>query len=72
LEQADLVFAIAGGADPGTIFEVGYARAKGKKVVIYSEREDTESMKMAEGTACIICREYTTALYTTLWEAAQL
>jgi nucleoside 2-deoxyribosyltransferase len=72
LEQADLVFAIAGGSDPGTIFEVGYARAKGKKVVIYSEREDTESMKMAEGTACIICREYTTALYTTLWEAAQL
>jgi nucleoside 2-deoxyribosyltransferase len=72
LEQADVVFAIADGVDAGTIFEVGFARAKGIPVVVYSEREGDESLKMAEGTSCVICRNYTTAIYSTLWEAARV
>lgn len=72
LEKADIVFAIVDGLDAGTIFEVGFAIARGKPVVIYSEREGEESLKMAEGTGCSICRDYTTALYTTLWEAMQI
>lgn len=72
LERADIVFAIADGMDAGTIFEVGFARARNIPVVIYSEREGEENLKMAEGTSCIVCRDYTTALYTTLWEAMQL
>ena len=72
IDKSDLVFAIADGLDAGTIYEIGYARAKGKPVVVYSERESEEALKMAEGSACVICRNYTTALYSALWEAAKL
>lgn len=72
LEAADVVFALADGVDAGTIFEVGYARARGIPVVIYSERESDATLLMAEGTSCVICRNYTTALYTVLWEAARI
>ena len=72
IENSDLVFAIADGLDAGTIYEIGYARAKGKPVVVYSERESEEALKMAEGSGCVICRNYTTALYSALWEAAKL
>lgn len=72
IEKSDLVFAIADGLDAGTIYEIGFARAKGKPVVVYSERESEEALKMAEGSGCNICRNYTTALYSALWEAAKL
>ena len=69
IEKSDIVFAIVDGLDAGTIYEVGYARAVGKPVVILCERESEESMKMAEGTDCVICRSYTSALYAALWAA---
>jgi nucleoside 2-deoxyribosyltransferase len=73
IEKADVVFAIADGLDAGTIYEIGYARAIGKPVVVYSEREGGgESLKMMEGTGCVMCSNYTTAIYSTLWEAVKL
>lgn len=72
IRDSDLLFAIADGLDAGTIYEIGYARAKGKPVVVYSERESEESLKMMEGSGCVICTNLTTAIYSTLWEAAKL
>lgn len=72
IKNSDIVFAIVDGLDAGTLYEIGYARALGKPVVVYSERESTESLKMAEGSDCIICKNYTTALYATLWKAAEI
>jgi nucleoside 2-deoxyribosyltransferase len=72
IRQSDIVFAIADGLDAGTIYEIGYARAIGRPVVVYSEREGEEALKMAEGSGCVIVRNYTTALYAALWEAAKL
>jgi len=72
ISDSDLLFAVADGLDAGTIFEIGYARAKGKPVVIYSERETEESLKMMEGSACVICKNFTTAIYSAQWEAARL
>lgn len=72
IKNSHVLFAILDGLDSGTLFEVGYARAIGIPVVAYSEKEDTESLKMLEGSDCMICRDYTTALYTTLWESAKL
>lgn len=69
IETSDIIFAIADGLDAGTIYEVGYARALRKPVVILCERESEESMKMAEGTDCIIRRSYTSSLYAALWAA---
>jgi nucleoside 2-deoxyribosyltransferase len=72
IDSADILFAIADGLDSGTIYEIGYARAKGKPVVVLSEREGVEALKMMVGSGCTICNNYTTALYTTLWEASKL
>jgi nucleoside 2-deoxyribosyltransferase len=72
IRDSDLLFAVADGLDAGTIYEIGYARAKGKPVVVYSERESEESLKMMEGSGCVICTNFTTAVYSTLWEAAKL
>lgn len=73
LDACDLVFALVDGLDAGTIFEIGHARSRGIPVVIYSERhQGGESLKMMEGTGCILCCDYTTAIYTALWEAVQL
>lgn len=70
--ESDIVFAITDGLDAGTVYEIGYARALGKPVVVYSERQYPEHLKMMEGSDCIICTDYTTALYSTLWEAVRL
>lgn len=72
IEASDLMLALVDSLDAGTIYEVGYARALGKPVVVYSERQQGESLKMMEGSGCTICADYTTALYSTLWEAVRL
>lgn len=69
IRNSDIVFAVADGIDAGTLYEVGYARAIGKPVVVLAEREGSESMKMAEGSGCFVLKDLTTALYTLLWEA---
>ncbi|MDM0108663.1 PfkB family carbohydrate kinase [Variovorax sp. J22R24] len=69
IQRCDIVFAIADGLDAGTLYEIGYARALDKPVVVLSERESDESMKMAEGSGCVVCRDFTTALYSALWKA---
>ena len=72
IQQSDLVLAITDGLDAGTVYEIGYARALGKPVIVYSERHKGEALKMMEGSGCIICNNYTTALYSTLWEAVKM
>jgi nucleoside 2-deoxyribosyltransferase len=70
--RSDMLFAITDGLDAGTIYEIGYARALGKPVVVYSERHVDENLKMMEGSNCVICRDYTISAYTALWEAVKL
>lgn len=71
IHRCDIMFAIADGIDAGTLYEVGYARAIDKPVIVLSERESDESLKMAQGSGCLVSRDFTTALYNTLWEAAR-
>lgn len=70
LRQCDVVFAIGDGMDPGTIFEVGYARALDKPVIFYAENEPGEDRKMIEGSHCRISDDFVSAIYLTAWEAA--
>jgi len=72
IQQSDLLLALTDGLDPGTIYEIGYARALDKPVIVYSERHKDESLKMMEGSGCTLCENYTTALYSTVWEAVKL
>lgn len=72
IKKCDLLFAIADGLDPGTIFEIGYARSIDKPVVIYSElHSGEEALKMMEGSECDIYQNFTTAIYATRWKAVQ-
>lgn len=65
------VFGVVDGLDPGTLFEIGYTRSKGKPVIAFVEQEDGESLKLLMGTNCSIERDFTTAIYRTNWIARQ-
>ncbi|MFZ6654732.1 PfkB family carbohydrate kinase [Undibacterium sp. TJN19] len=69
IKKSDIVFAISDGLDSGTMFEIGFAKANGKPVIIYFENEPDKDLKMAEGAQCIIVKDYVSAIYRTLWEA---
>jgi nucleoside 2-deoxyribosyltransferase len=72
IRRCDLVFAIADGLDPGTIYEIGFARAIGKPVVIYAENETSEDLKMMAGSDCFISSDFVSAIYRSAWTAAAL
>lgn len=67
IQKCDVMFAISCNLDPGTIFEIGYARSHNKPVVIYVENEREEDLKMFEGTGCIMENDFVTAIYKTIW-----
>lgn len=67
LEDCDVVLAILSGNDPGTIFEIGYAKALGKKVVILYENYKESDLFMFEGTDCELTSDLSTAIYKSTW-----
>ncbi|WP_220274692.1 PfkB family carbohydrate kinase [Trinickia dinghuensis] len=69
IRDCDILFAIGDGLDPGTIYEIGYARARDIPAIVYCENESRENQKMMEGSGCIMCADYVTAIYKTLWAA---
>jgi nucleoside 2-deoxyribosyltransferase len=70
LEEADVVLALADSKDAGTLFEVGYARALKKPVVVLAERFHKHDFTMFEGTDCFVTDDFTTALYRSVWAAS--
>lgn len=71
LNDCDCVFAIVDGLDSGTLFEIGYAVAQGKRVVAYVENETEGALKMLTGTGCDVEKDFTTAIYKTCWYAKE-
>ena len=71
LNQSDVVLAIVDGLDSGTLFECGYAVAKGKKVVAFVQNESEKAIQMLKGTGCDIEEDFTTAVYKSIWYAIQ-
>lgn len=69
LDQCDLVFAILDGLDSGTLFEVGYARARGKPVYALAQNVSVEDMKMIVGSGCGVHDDFVTALHHLSWRA---
>lgn len=69
LHKCDSVFAILDGLDSGTVFEVGYARALKKPVYAFAQTVSDEELKMVEGSGCIICPDFVTALHKAAWRA---
>jgi nucleoside 2-deoxyribosyltransferase len=69
VEECDRVLALVDSADPGTLFEVGYARKCGKPVVALTETLSEEKKKMLIGSGCICTEDFATAIYLTAWVA---
>lgn len=67
LEKSQIVLAILDGLDPGTLFEVGYARARGIPVVVAAEDVRPSALTMIEGSGCDVVQDLTTAIYRTCW-----
>ena len=72
IKDCDLVLAIVDGLDAGTLYEIGYARAIDRPVVVYCEQEKREDLKMMEGSACHLVADFTSAIYRTVWVGAAL
>lgn len=67
LDACDAVLAILNGGDAGTIFEIGYAIARGKPVVALAQNVRSEDLKMPEGTGCRIVEDFVSAIYHAVW-----
>ncbi len=67
LKECDRVLALVDGADPGTLFEVGFARARGMPVVALSEALSEAELKMIVGSGCVQTDDFATAIYLTSW-----
>lgn len=67
LDQCDAVLAILNGGDAGTIFEIGYAVARGLPVVALAQNVRPEDLKMPEGMGCRIVEDLVTAIYHAVW-----
>jgi nucleoside 2-deoxyribosyltransferase len=71
INQSSAVFAIVDGLDSGTLFEIGYATKLAIPIIAYVENETPESIKMLEGTGCILEKDMTTALYKCFWALSE-
>jgi len=67
LDQCDAVFAILDGLDSGTLFEIGYARARGKPVYALAQTVSEEDLKMVTGSGCTVFDDLVTALHHVAW-----
>lgn len=67
IDECDAIFAILDGMDSGTIFEVGYARARNKPVYALAQTVSEEDLKMILGSGCRIYDDFVTALYHVAW-----
>jgi hypothetical protein len=67
IDKSKAVLAVVSGLDAGTLFEIGYARAKRKKVVIFAENVMEEDLLMLIGSGCVITSDLSTAIYMVSW-----
>lgn len=68
LENSKMVLAMLHGFDAGTLFEVGYARARGIPVVGVAEALEEKPLTMLIGSGCTIVDDFTSGIYSACWQ----
>lgn len=68
IHACDILFALLDGQDPGTLFEIGYARALGKRVIAFHTDETSRDLTMLLGSECEIYNNYVSAIYAAAWK----
>lgn len=66
--DCDVMYSLFNGTDPGTLFEIGYARSINKPVVILAENPKAEELKMYDGSGCKIFSDFSTSIYHLAWQ----
>jgi len=69
IEQCDAVFAILNGSSPGTVFEVGYARALKKPVFCVAQNMREVDLKLPRGSGAHLHEDYVSALFQIAWRS---
>lgn len=69
LERSCAVFAVLDGLDTGTVFEIGFARARSKPVIAFTQSTPEEPLKMIAGTDCKVVHDFVSAIYHVAWAA---
>jgi nucleoside 2-deoxyribosyltransferase len=67
LRNCDRVLALLDGYDPGTIFEIGYARAIGMPVTVFLTSTEEVNLTMFSGSGCNVLHDFVSAVYATIW-----
>ena len=67
LVGSESIFGLLDGADAGTLFEMGYAAARGIPMVGYAEHPEREEYKMLRGLGAFITDDFSTAVYHAIW-----
>ena len=69
VRQCDAVFAILNGSSPGTVFEVGYARALNKPVFCVTQNMRDVDVKLPKGSGANLHDDYVSALFQIAWRS---
>jgi len=69
IDQCEAVFAILNGSSPGTVFEVGYARALGKPVFCVAQNMRDVDLKLPKGSGAHLHEDYVSALFQIAWRS---
>lgn len=69
LEECSAVLALVDYGDPGTLFEIGWARSVGMPVVAYTAIPDSALWTMLRGTDCLVTGSLPSAVYWAGWKA---
>ncbi|MBX3532152.1 MAG: nucleoside 2-deoxyribosyltransferase [Rhizobiaceae bacterium] len=69
IRQCDAVFAILNGSSPGTVFEVGYARALDKPVFCVTQNMRDVDLKLPTGAGAHLHEDYVSALFQIAWRS---
>lgn len=67
LNQCGVVLALLDGKDLGTVFEVGYAVAKGIPVLAFVENEKRSDLTMLIGSGCEFESDFSSCIYKIFW-----
>lgn len=67
LENAEVVLALLDTNDPGTLFEIGYARQLGIPVIVYQTQPRSSQNTMLRGSGCEVYSDLSTAIFKALW-----
>lgn len=69
IDSCDAVFAILNGSSPGTVFEVGYAIAKGKPTFCLAQNMRDQDLKLPKGAGADIHTDFVSAIHRLAWRA---